>query len=345
MKLLTRQDFREDALKRDRNRCVVCTNPATAVHHIMERALFDDGGYYLTNAASLCDQHHLEAEWTTLSCDALRKAAGIAELCLPEHLATTDGEQYDKWGNAFYPNGRKYRGELWWSEACQKALSAGGVLKDFSKFTPYPRTMHLPWSPGLMNDDRMITALDYFQGKEVVVTLKMDGEGATLYRDGNHARSLDSRHHESRAWIKRFHAAIAHEIPEDWRLCGENMYALHTLPYANLESFFYLFNIWEKATCLSWDDTLAYANVLGLTTVKTLYHGPWDEKIISKLHLGLDLTKDEGFVVRLAESIRMSDWRRGAAKFVRARHVGTSPFWMNQRVVPNALREGATCAI
>lgn len=40
----------------------------------------------------------------------------------------------------------------------------------------YPKTMHLPWSPGLQNDDRVIANLDAFRGHEVVVTEKLDGE-------------------------------------------------------------------------------------------------------------------------------------------------------------------------
>ena len=38
----------------------------------------------------------------------------------------------------------------------------------------YPRTMHLPWSPGLQNDDRVIKSLDRLIGRTVVVTEKMD---------------------------------------------------------------------------------------------------------------------------------------------------------------------------
>ncbi len=40
----------------------------------------------------------------------------------------------------------------------------------------YPRTFHLPWSPGLTKDDKRIENLDGFIGREVVVTEKMDGE-------------------------------------------------------------------------------------------------------------------------------------------------------------------------
>jgi RNA ligase len=93
----------------------------------------------------------------------------------------------------------------------------------------YPRTPHLPWSPGASEDDVKLDGCLKFQGREVVVTEKMDGENTSLYRNGLHARSLDSRHHPSRDWIKAWHGGIAHHIPEGWRLCGENVYARHSI--------------------------------------------------------------------------------------------------------------------
>ena len=62
----------------------------------------------------------------------------------------------------------------------------------------YPRTAHLPWSPGATADDIYQGKLSSFEGKYVVVTEKMDGENTTLYRDYMHARSVDSRFHPSR---------------------------------------------------------------------------------------------------------------------------------------------------
>ena len=44
-KLLTRDQFRERALARDNNKCVICGGDATEVHHIIERRLFEGGGY------------------------------------------------------------------------------------------------------------------------------------------------------------------------------------------------------------------------------------------------------------------------------------------------------------
>lgn len=43
-------------------------------------------------------------------------------------------------------------------------------------FYKYPSTPHLPFSQGLQRDDTRITTLDYLNGREVVVTEKMDGE-------------------------------------------------------------------------------------------------------------------------------------------------------------------------
>lgn len=47
----------------------------------------------------------------------------------------------------------------------------------------YPRTPHLPWSPGATKDDVRCINTEIFTGKRVVITEKMDGENTTLYSD------------------------------------------------------------------------------------------------------------------------------------------------------------------
>jgi hypothetical protein len=86
---------------------------------------------------------------------------------------------------------------------------------------PYPRTPHLPWSPGASSDDVRVADPAGLRGAEVVVTEKLDGENTTLYRDGLHARSPDSAHHPSRAWVKALQGRIGPAIPPGWRVCGE----------------------------------------------------------------------------------------------------------------------------
>lgn len=53
--LLTREDFKKIVFERDKHKCVVCGQPAVDAHHIIDRALWTDGGYYLDNGVSLCN--------------------------------------------------------------------------------------------------------------------------------------------------------------------------------------------------------------------------------------------------------------------------------------------------
>ena len=202
----------------------------------------------------------------------------------------------------------------------------------------YPRTPHLPWSPGASGDDLHLTSHKNFEAQAVVVTEKLDGENTSLYRNHIHARSLDSRHHPSRDWVKALHGNIKHLIPEGWRVCGENVYAKHSVYYANLTSYFYVFSVWdEDNTCLAWDDTLVWAAKLGLEPVPVLYEGNWDELPIKTLPLNLE--KQEGYVVRKRAAFPYADFSNSVAKWVRKNHVQTDQHWMHAEVIPNKLKE------
>lgn len=344
MKLLSRDEFREAVFARDDHECVICGTLAADAHHIIERRLWADGGYYLENAASLCRQHHIEAEMTVVSCEKLRAAARIVSIALPPHFDRS--KRYDKWGNVLLANGQCVKGELFWEESVQQILATGGVLGQFTPYVKFPKTVHLPWSEGI--DERTDQVLstedlrDTFEGQEVVVTEKVDGENTSFYPDHMHARSLTSRRHPSRSWVKNLHARIAHEIPQGWRFCGENMYAEHSIHYRNLPSFFLLFAVYdEKNICLSWDDTVEYSSVVGLSIVPVLYRGPYDEERIKACYTGDSMFSEstqEGYVVRLAGQIRWSCHRLSMAKFVRKGHLQTSRGWMFRQVVPNELR-------
>jgi 5-methylcytosine-specific restriction endonuclease McrA len=45
--LLTRDEFRVGVFARDGKTCVACGKPGQDAHHIIERRLWPDGGYYL----------------------------------------------------------------------------------------------------------------------------------------------------------------------------------------------------------------------------------------------------------------------------------------------------------
>lgn len=323
--LLSRDDFRESVFARDNHRCVICQSEAKDAHHILERRLFGDGGYYLNNGASLCSGCHIKAEMTVLSVEDIRAACNIEEKnkVIPEHLYPD--QIYDKWGNPILPNGRRLRGELFEDVSIQRILTSANVISLFDKHIKYPRTYHLPWSPGVTEDDRVVKDLSVFEGKEVVVTTKMDGENTTMYNNYIHARSLNDKKHWSKSWVKNFHGRIAHDIPDDMRLVVENLYAKHSILYTNLESYVYGISVWKGMNCLSWDDGCEWFNLLGIPIVPVLYRGVWDEKKISSILLNYNM--DEGYVVRLAESFHYKDFSRSVAKYVRKNHVTENDHW------------------
>lgn len=214
----------------------------------------------------------------------------------------------------------------------------------------YPRTPHMPFSPGVTKDDRVLRTLEAFAGRGVVVTWKMDGENTTLYRNGFHARSLDSRHHPSRDWLARFHAQIAHEIPPGWRICGENLYARHTLAYEALPSYFMGFSVWDaRNVALGWVETLDVLSMLGITPVTEIpeLSGPFTSDArgaLERFVRRIDTTLHEGIVMRVADEFAYEDFGSSVAKWVRKEHVGTSRHWMHAQVVPNGLAQTPSCA-
>lgn len=332
--VLTRQEFRNAVFKRDKHCCVICGQTDNIdAHHIIERRLFaETGGYFLDNGATLCPEHHIKAEQTVLSVEDIRNSANITNIILPDGFYK--GELIDKWGNPILPNNMRMQGPLFNDVSVQKILKEGNVLSIFTKYVKYPRTFHLPWSPGKTNNDRALTTIDHFHGKQIVVTVKMDGENCSLYNDNLHARSLCNRSHPSRSWIKAKHAAIAHDIPEGWRICGENVYACHSIHYKNLSDYFLMFSIWnESNVCLSWKNTAEWAYLLGLELVPVLYLGEWNEQLIRNLYQpSYQEDECEGYVVRLADEFCYNDFSISVAKFVRSFHVQTQGFWTSAMI-------------
>jgi hypothetical protein len=128
-KILSRETFKAAVFGRDRHRCVVCTGLAVDAHHIMDRKLWPDGGYYLDNGASVCSACHLDCEMTLVSPQALRQACSIATVMLPPGLDPT--LCYDKWGNQIMPDGRRLPGPMFEDEGTQRIMSRGRVLHLF----------------------------------------------------------------------------------------------------------------------------------------------------------------------------------------------------------------------
>jgi hypothetical protein len=196
-----------------------------------------------------------------------------------------------------------------------------------------PRIYHLPWSEVMGADDKRIKHNNMFDGKDVIVTIKEDGSGISLYNDGSfHSRSLtSSRQHESNDYLHSWWAnklysneyLLIHNKWPNLRLVGENMYATHTIEYTNLEDVFLLHSAWNGTTCLSWEDTLNICFLLNITPVPVLYKGPYDEAKV-KCYNTLDKYRGdivEGYIVRNSNSYEYNQSDFNIAKFVSNRFV------------------------
>lgn len=161
-----------------------------------------------------------------------------------------------------------------------------------------------------------------------------------MYPDKIHSRSIDSKDHQSRHWVKGLWGNIKNEIPSGWRICGENVFAKHSLYYENLESYFYVYSIWdENNMCLSWDDTKVICESLNLITVPVIETFLFSEEKIIELASKIDITKQEGFVIRNIESFHYNDFSNNVGKWVRKSHVQSDSHWMHDKIIPNKLKQ------
>lgn len=202
----------------------------------------------------------------------------------------------------------------------------------------YPRTYHLPFSLGLQSDDKKIETLDFFKDKEVVVTMKMDGENTTVYPDGfSHARSMDSKTNWTQSIVRQIASVIRYDIPEGHRLCCENLTAKHSIFYPDdyLEGYLYLLSVWKGNECLSWDDTVKLAEKLDLPQPQLLYRGKFDMDKFKELAKKLDTSLEEGFVVRVTDSFSYEDFPKYVTKFVRKGHVQENAEHWLKTAIPN----------
>lgn len=211
----------------------------------------------------------------------------------------------------------------------------------------YPRTFHLPFSPGATNDDKRLTSVQDLIGKPLVVTEKADGSNVCMESKECFARSHSKgARHESFDAFKAAHAGIKHLIPSGTQFFGEWLYAKHSLPYTGLPGYFLLFGVRDLATSTwaSWSTVEYWAKQLAVPTVPVLDKGIFLAREIEALGKRvqepslLGAPEKEGFVVRWASSFHDQDFSRAVAKFVRKGHVQTADHWTTQTIVRNGLK-------
>lgn len=208
----------------------------------------------------------------------------------------------------------------------------------------YPRTYHLPYSLSKTDDDKTLKDDSQFNGMEVVVTIKMDGENTTIYPDGYiHARSMDGNSYEWQNWLKSKVWDFCYQLPEGSRIMGENLYAKHSIGYKfnDISETFQVFGVGyteEDEDSIyhvfgSWDEVENICEAFGLKHVPVIYRGKYNkEKIMEAFQKYCDEQKEkgqevEGFVVRNVKAFYYGQFDKNVAKFVRANHVQTDKHW------------------
>ena len=101
----------------------------------------------------------------------------------------------------------------------------------------YGRTYHYPFSPGTTSDDRINA--DYWSDvndiDRLVHTEKLDGENTCLNQYGVFARSHAApTRHPWANYLKEKWNLIKHDLG-DLEIFGENIYAIHSIEYTNIE--------------------------------------------------------------------------------------------------------------
>jgi hypothetical protein len=143
--------------------------------------------------------------------------------------------------------------------------------------------------------------------------------------------------------------SICFYIPEDHQLCGENLYAHHSIFYEELPSYFFLFGVFKDDVSLSWDEVEEIGKKVFVCRAPVLYRGVWDEDRIKSIWTGKGTyptferrdgkpVDAEGYVVRVADEFRLENFSTSVAKYVRKNHVQTDEHWMAKEVIPNRLR-------
>lgn len=199
----------------------------------------------------------------------------------------------------------------------------------------YPRTYHLPKSPGATSDDKISNSVSSIIGIEVVITEKLDGSNASITKNGIYARShIDySRNPWDKEMWNIYHR-IGNDIDDDVYLFGENMEGIHSIEYTNLKSYFYMFGVRDNNIWIPWENVEEYSYLLDIPTVPVLFKGIINTEkelynLIDKFMKEPSLVGGikEGVVIRNSGLFHNDFFSENVMKWVRKGHVQTDEHW------------------
>ncbi|WP_237388124.1 RNA ligase family protein [Xenorhabdus sp. Sc-CR9] len=209
----------------------------------------------------------------------------------------------------------------------------------------YGRTFHYPFSPGTTSDDRINHHWwqDMQKIKRLVHTEKLDGENNCLNRYGVFARSHAAP--TQSAWtqqIRQRWEVIKNDLG-NIEIFGENLYAIHSIEYRQLEEYFFVFAVRMKEHWLSWEEVKFYAELFDFPTVPeisisgTRNESDFIQNIIKTTKQGShfcswdthskQVCSMEGIVSRDAGEYLVAEFSHHVFKYVRKNHVKTDIHW------------------
>lgn len=209
----------------------------------------------------------------------------------------------------------------------------------------YPRTYHIPWSPGATSDDKKLPNewfYTYYVGEEIVITEKLDGENTSFSKFDVFSRShsVPTRTPWSRNLWENDGLLwkIKDKIGVNEWVYGENLFGEHSIHYDKLPEYFFMFAARHMGEIndywYAWDDVVLTAEILKVPTVPVLWRGvietePQLRRMIDQFMSEPSAFGDtkEGVVIRKTSTFDNKDFSKNVCKYVRANHVQTDEHW------------------
>lgn len=202
----------------------------------------------------------------------------------------------------------------------------------------HPRTPHLPGSKST-SDDLLLSSNarnggtgDYAYSGDIVITEKMDGSNIMVNRSKFITRSGKLSSADWTFPARRTHQQVAHLLPKKTWLTGELVFWRKSIAYDSLPGEYLVFGAvdenGDEPTALSYDETTALTESVGLPNVPLLARGHSDDldAMISDAKKRVDMSNGnmEGFVVRPAASFPFNEYESHVAKWVRGGYQPTA---------------------